>query len=189
MVLSSKNISERESMIFFTADHHFGHRNIIQYCNRPFKSVDDMDTAMIQRWNQKVLPQDTVYHLGDFTLATLSRALGIFPNLNGKIYIIPGGHDHWLKEYGKKDFNPTIYSRSGNIVEIMPHYVEIGVDDKFVVLLHTPIESWERKHYGSIHLHGHQHGNNTKMENRWDVGVDNWNFYPVSLDEIIKNRQ
>ena len=55
-------------MIFVTADHHFGHANIIEYTNRPFASVEEMDAALIAAWNERVTDYDLVYHLGDFTL-------------------------------------------------------------------------------------------------------------------------
>jgi calcineurin-like phosphoesterase family protein len=54
--------------IFFTSDHHFGHENIIRYCNRPFTSVQQMNEIMILRWNGAVLPEDEVYYLGDFAM-------------------------------------------------------------------------------------------------------------------------
>jgi calcineurin-like phosphoesterase family protein len=49
------------SKIFFTADQHFGHKNIIKYCNRPFSSVEEMNKVMIDRWNEIVGKEDTVY--------------------------------------------------------------------------------------------------------------------------------
>ena len=51
---------------WFTADTHLGHQNIIKYCNRPFKTLDEMDTAIIRNWNERVDPDDTVLVLGDF---------------------------------------------------------------------------------------------------------------------------
>ena len=52
-------------MIYFTADHHFGHANIIRHCARPFQSVGEMDRALLDNWNARIKPQDTVYILGD----------------------------------------------------------------------------------------------------------------------------
>ena len=51
------------SQLFFTSDHHFGHANIIKFCNRPFKDVQEMNETLIERWNKKVKPKDHVYHL------------------------------------------------------------------------------------------------------------------------------
>ena len=57
---------EDGSNIFFTSDTHFHHDNIIRFCNRPFKDVYHMDEELIKRWNEKVGPDDIIYHLGDF---------------------------------------------------------------------------------------------------------------------------
>jgi len=83
-------------MIWFTADHHFNHANIIKYCNRPFSSVDEMNNELVRRWNEVIKPDDTVYHLGDFTLEGVETFYKFFMQLNGKILIIPGGHDYRL---------------------------------------------------------------------------------------------
>ena len=53
---------------FFTADQHFGHANIIKYCNRPFATSEEMDEILIRNFNQIVKPEDTTIHAGDFTL-------------------------------------------------------------------------------------------------------------------------
>lgn len=83
-----------EQRIFFTSDHHFGHGYIIQACERPFASVDEMDAEMISRWNSVVGPTDRVFHLGDFAMKTHPRRLReIFDSLNGIKSLIPGNHD------------------------------------------------------------------------------------------------
>ena len=51
--------------IFFTSDHHFGHTNILKFCNSPFNSIEQMNEELIKRWNEKIGPDDEVYHLGD----------------------------------------------------------------------------------------------------------------------------
>ena len=73
---------------FFTADTHFGHKNVIRYCNRPFASATEMDERLIENWNKIVGPDDLIYHLGDFTLLGEDLAAGYFQRLNGKIHII-----------------------------------------------------------------------------------------------------
>src|ERR1035437_10371795 len=79
---------------FFTSDTHFNHDNVIQYCGRPFASVDEMNREMIARWNSTVGPDDTVYHLGDFALGKFAEAAPILRRLNGarKILVL-GNHD------------------------------------------------------------------------------------------------
>jgi len=78
-------------MYFFTADTHFNHKNIIEYCKRPFKDIDEMNNELIKRWNETVSEEDTVFHLGDFSF----RGYWTFRNkLNGKIILLRGNHDN-----------------------------------------------------------------------------------------------
>ena len=74
--------------IYFTSDHHFGHKNIIEYSNRPFDNIDKMDEELIRRWNSKIQPQDNVYHIGDVGLTTPERMKDILDRLNGNIFLI-----------------------------------------------------------------------------------------------------
>lgn len=95
--------------IFFTADHHFGHANIIRFTNRPFKDIDEMNEELIKRWNEKVGKEDFVYHLGDLSLGSPQKTKEILDELNGKIYLIKGNHEksaltyserfEWIKDY------------------------------------------------------------------------------------------
>ena len=75
---------------FFTADHHFGHANIIKYTNRPFTNIEEQDRILIQNWNSVVGPNDMVYYLGDFCFRDFNK---YFHALNGKIIFIEGNHD------------------------------------------------------------------------------------------------
>ena len=88
-------------MFFFTADEHYGHANIIKFCNRPFSSVEEMDKEMIKRHNEVVTGNDTVVHIGDFSL--LSRNFDdvqreYIRKLNGTHIFIPGSHDQWMQK-------------------------------------------------------------------------------------------
>jgi len=174
-------------MIWFTADHHFGHANIIKYTKRPFESVEEMDGEMIRRWNEVVRAGDVVYHLGDFTLGP--NIVRYAAHLNGNIRVIPGGHDkRWLKRY------------DGSLpsLEVLDRLVIIKESGYTVTLCHYPLLSWEQSHYGMPHLHGHCHGTigevgqsgdkqlppGQKVGRRVDVGVDCWDFYPVSWDTL-----
>jgi calcineurin-like phosphoesterase family protein len=170
--------------IWFTADTHFGHKNVIRYCERPFTSIQEMDEALIENWNNNVKPKDTIYHMGDFILAGQEKANDYFSSLNGKILLIPGGHDkRWIRqgEYRSKSDFP---------INILPalHTIKLAMPDqekpKLVVLCHYSMRVWDRSHYGSWHLFGHSHGNLPSQKNSLDVGVDCWNFYPVSLDDV-----
>ena len=86
-------INNVDKNIWFTADHHFGHANIIRFCDRPFADVDAMNESLIANWNAVVTPKDTVYHLGDLFLTNREAAQTIRSRLNGSICLIRGNHD------------------------------------------------------------------------------------------------
>ena len=163
-------------MIWFTADHHFGHENIIRFCNRPFSDVNEMDNELIRRWNEVVKSNDNVYHLGDFAFGGPKRFDYYFNQLNGKILFVPGGHDkRWMR--GRGFSNCT-----------MP-LVTINIDKTIIVLCHYPLRTWDKSHYGSLHLHGHSHCNLDPLPNSMDVGVDCHDFYPINLKQILRKLQ
>ena len=81
-------------MIYFTADTHFSHTNIIKYCDRPFSSAEEMDEVLIKNWNDTVTKNDTVYVLGDFCFKSKGRWREILLRLKYKqIFFIKGNHD------------------------------------------------------------------------------------------------
>lgn len=82
-----------QSKIFLIGDPHFGHRNIIRYCNRPFETVEQMNETLIKNWNKAVGKQDIVYVLGDFALCGKDRIIEITQKLNGRKRLILGNHD------------------------------------------------------------------------------------------------
>ncbi|MCA9712766.1 MAG: hypothetical protein KDK70_43455, partial [Myxococcales bacterium] len=174
---------------FFTSDHHFGHRNILRYCSRPFAHVDEMDEELIARWNARVSDDDVVYHLGDFTLKTRGFARRIFARLRGRIRVLglPWHHDQgWVPQQpGPSDY----FSASGHAVEILPALLAMSLEDSAgtshtITLSHYPLAEWEAGHHGAWHLHGHSHGQHRGPGSKLDVGVDCHDYAPVSLDEL-----
>lgn len=85
-------INTADVNIFFTSDTHFGHINILNFCERPFKDTDEMDEVIITNWNNKVGKNDIVFHLGDFAFATNKRWQELIHRLNGKIILVLGNH-------------------------------------------------------------------------------------------------
>lgn len=175
----------KEKTIWFTADHHYGHANIICFCKRPFLTCDEMDEVMTMRWNEVVEPNDIVYHLGDFTLDDRKIAQSYFRRLNGLIKVIPGGHDkRWLRSH-------AYFSRDAG-VEVRPPLFTLEVPAvgpkqvSPIVLCHYSMRIWDRSHYGSFHLYGHSHGRLSPVGRSMDVGVDAHDFYPVSLGSVIE---
>lgn len=172
---------------FFTSDTHFGHANIIKYCNRPFKSMEQMDDEMIRRWNSKVSKEDRVFHLGDFAFHKPERIRDIVKNLNGTIFVVPGNHDKPLFKALDK-YNDLVTSLKITIVD--PLYSKtFTTDDQEVkiIMCHYAMKVWDQSHFGSFHLYGHSHGTLAENPNSrsMDVGVDTNNFYPWELDEIM----
>jgi len=165
-------------MIFFTSDTHYGHANIIKYCNRPFASIEEMDSSLIANHNSVVSENDTVYHIGDFAFGNLYAIERYFSKLNGRIRVVPGGHDKWINDAKK------FVTRSGYKVEILPPLYSLEIGGLIVVLCHYALRVWDRSHYSSIHLYGHSHGNLPPIGRSIDVGVDCNNFYPFSLADI-----
>jgi calcineurin-like phosphoesterase family protein len=161
--------------IFLTSDTHFGHDKIIEYCKRPFSDSKEMDEVMIRNWNLTVNPADTVYHLGDFGVgkeATPEYLEIIYKELNGTIKFVKGNHDHG--------------NRITKLGTDWSDYRELKVGGKLYVLFHYPMHTWKNAIHGSYHCFGHVHGTFKGVGKSLDVGVDCWNFSPVSLEEIDK---
>ena len=177
--------NEDNNKIFFTADLHFGHKLMTREDLRNFESIKKMDTHLIEQWNKTVSKDGKVFMLGDFTWYRKPEEIkNIFSQLNGSIYLIRGNHDESLTTELIKDII--------NIKSIQT-YAELMVkveDDTYeIVLSHFPFEIWDRKHYGSIHLHGHCHAQLPINENirRMYVGVDSNEYYrPFTFNEIAE---
>ena len=157
--------------IHFVSDTHFGHKNIIDYCKRPYNSLEEMHEHMRATWNHQVKPTDTVYHLGDVAFDCYE----LIPRLNGKIKLVPGNHD---LERAKKVMH--LFD------EVLPELTYLKLDQKRrFVLCHYPLESWRREY--EYHLHGHAHGTAGVKHNRMDVGVDATKWYgPIGIDEVMQ---
>jgi calcineurin-like phosphoesterase family protein len=167
-------------MIYFTSDLHLGHKNIIKYCNRPFKDEKEMDDVLISNWNSVVEKDDFVYILGDFTKICKSAIINDYLiKLNGKKILIFGNHDEFIKK------NIQLF----DFYEVCD-YKELIINSKEIVLFHYPIFDWKNKKNGAICLHGHVHGKTQDVCNifgLFDVGVDANNFYPVSLENLLNS--
>jgi len=161
-------------MIFFTADTHFGHKNIIKYSYRPFSSVTEMEETIVHNWNSRVKQDDTVYHLGDFAFVNKSEKNRLLHRLNGNICLIKGNHD--------KKLNAELRSK---FCWIKDYHEITGPNKVKIVLCHYAFDVWNKSHHGSWHLHGHSHGMlppGNRM--RVDVGVDTNGFHLYSMKDI-----
>lgn len=154
---------------FFTADEHYGHTNIIKYCNRPFSNIKKMDDEIINRHNEIVGSGDMVFHIGDFTLLSSRDYENYSRRLKGKHVFIRGSHDNWMN----KDFP------ADGILEITIYW-------QIIILCHYAMRVWDKSHYNSWQLFGHSHGKLKEEGKQLDVGVDTNNFYPYSFEQIKK---
>ena len=157
---------------FFTADTHFGHAAAPGFYRRPFASVAEMDGAMIERWNQTVGESDTVWHLGDFAVRqSAERVRDLLGALRGRKHLLRGNND----------LDATL----GAGWESVRDYAEIVSDGASLVLCHYPFRTWRDMGKGWVNLHGHSHGRLKPLPRQFDVGVDVWQFRPVTLAEIL----
>jgi len=168
---------------FFTSDTHYGHKNIIKYANRPYSSVSEMNEDMIKKWNSVVSSEDIVYHIGDFAFTPYKEAAEILRSLNGSKVLIFGNHDKALRK--EKDL--YIHWRSaGDLREITVPDPDAPRGAQGIVLCHYAMRVWNKSYHGSWQLYGHSHGSLPDDPNSLslDVGVDCWNFTPVSYEQI-----
>ncbi len=160
-------------MIFFTSDTHFAHANIIEYCGRPFPDVEVMNRTMIERWNARVRPSDTVYHLGDFAFGPADNIGFFLSYLNGKKILIVGNHDRSVPRMRKFAF------------EAVADHWHIDMNDLQLLLTHKPVrESMEHPPF-TFNLHGHVHGTYARRGKHINVGVDVRGFEPKTLEELL----
>lgn len=157
---------------YFTSDTHFGHAGIVEHGFRAFPSVEVMDDAMVANWNASIAPHDTVWHLGDFTLAGAEVAESYLSRLNGKIHLIWGNHDR----NSVRKLSRWVSSQ---------YATEINLDGHRLTLCHYAMRVWNQCHRGTLMLHGHSHANLPGTSQSLDVGVDAWEFQPVTLGQIL----
>lgn len=161
--------------IFVISDTHFGHNNIIRYCNRPFSDVSDMNTVMIDRWNKTVRPQDIVYHLGDVYFGEKGRCLEV---LNGHKRLILGNHDNGKDQYLLCHFEKILVWR------MFPEFK--------LLLTHVPVHYSQLKDKCPVNVHGHVHNNpepGLREDRRYkNVSVEMINYTPVHISELTSVR-
>ena len=179
--------------IYFSSDPHYFHQKILVYCSRPFSNVEEMNKTLIDNHNAIVKPEDTTYCLGDFSMSN-KVVPEILKQLNGTHILIPGNHDkchpcnknsdNMIKEYLAYGFKEIHIEMMQDIPEIglvkfnhLP-YNDPGFDDNRYNHL-KPKPSGEKYLF-----HGHVHTSWKRRDNMINLGVDQWNFKPVSIDQI-----
>lgn len=147
---------------FYISDLHFGHKNIIRYDNRPFKTVEQMDKALMDNWNKVVSNEDFVFILGDISWYDDEKTSKIFEQLNGIKVLVKGNHDNIKRG-----------SKTSKCFSSVQDYAELYLDKKNkVVMSHYPMPFWNGQFRDTVHLYGHIHNSH-----QWNI-MENW------LDEI-----
>lgn len=132
---------------------------------------------MVERWNTAVSSADEVWHLGDVAkTADATEIETLLSQLNGTKHLLIGNNDP-----------PATLEADG--WASVAHYAEIVVDGTALVLGHYPFRTWNEMGRGAINLHGHSHGRLGRVTRQYDVGVDLWDFRPVTLAELRADRR
>ena len=167
--------------VWIISDHHFHHKNILKYEDRPFNTIEEMNEKMIENWNSVINDSNKVFHLGDFCFSNKEDTKSIIDKLNGYIILIKGNHDRkhstkWLLETGFDE----VYS-----------YPIIYCQD--YILSHEPIDFRLLK--GFKNIHGHIHSPKRELEYP-DVNKDSYinvcvevnNYTPILFEKILKTQ-
>ena len=171
---------------FFISDCHFGHKNIIKYCNRPYTSIEEMDEDLIDKWNKKVHKNDIIYIVGDLFYFKVDNVSSILDRLKGKKFLIRGNHDSFFL----KKIDQTKY-----FIDVLSYY-ETSLRDNQLTLCHYPMYSWKNSRKKNSYLiFGHVHNNKDlywfdyycQNDKTLNAGVDVNNFEPVNFDELKQN--
>lgn len=171
--------------IFFTSDTHFMHDVGFLYEPRGFTNIEDMNEAIVERWNKVVKPGDIVYHLGDTMLKDTARGCELMKRLNGQIFLIWGNHDSDARKN-------AIFENCPNIIGGWYAY-QIKHNKMNIYISHYPTitSNYDEKHFSQhvLNLHGHTHQQkNFLYPNNpfcYHVGMDSHNCTPVHIDEVM----
>jgi len=162
--------------IFVISDTHFGHENIIKYCNRPFKNAEEMNWELVKRWNNVVTPQDKVYHLGDVHMGGKSREQinQVLSALNGHKRLILGNHDNGKDQLLLNHFEKITMWRA---------FKEFGL-----LLTHAPVHE-STLVFGSFkakNVHGHIHQNKSPSGPYINVSVEAIDYTPINIKTLME---
>jgi len=183
--ISNEAMSEVQKKIWITSDLHINHDREFIFKPRGFENIQDMNNAIVERWNEVVQPNDDVYVLGDLMLGDSTTGIEYLKKLNGTLHIIVGNHD--------TDTRINLYHQLPNVAE-----VELAIKLKYkkhhFFMTHYPcltgnLET-EALTQMTLNLYGHTHQKTNfynDMPYMYHVGVDSHNCYPVLLDDIIKD--
>lgn len=164
------------SRVFFTADTHFGCARTLAVRKRPFASREEMDVALIARWNAVVGEDDEVYHLGDFASFDGEGVGAYADRLRGRVHLIIGNND-----------DADAIARTGRFASIA-QMRELTLEGQRIFLCHYPMRDWPNAWRGAWHVFGHVHGrfDDKPLGLSLDVGVDSHGYAPVAFAAIAR---
>lgn len=160
-----------QQKIWFSADLHLGHHNIIKYCNRPFSTSQEMDKKIISNFQSVIKKGDLLYLLGDLSWSTYKFSEFMEQMPTKEFHVVWGNHD-------KHNRRARLPWRSENELSALT------IEGQYVVLCHYALRTWNGKGRGAFQLYGHSHGTLPGEGRQMDVGVDTNNFFPYSWDDI-----
>lgn len=165
---------------WFSTDWHLGHKNIIRFDNRPFKSIEEHDSAIMKNIMSQLKPKDALYYLGDFTLSNKGHTESMLATLassGAMLYFIKGNHD--------KDDTIKLYQKYGTY---LGEQKKIVVEGQEIILNHFKMLVWDKAHHGSWHLYGHSHGSIESyiVGKSMDCAINLFNYKLIEFSEIKK---
>lgn len=179
--------------VWFTSDLHLNHRMLVDKGHRPFATVEVMNETLVDNWNSVVHSQDTVWVLGDVGMGSTQQFLPMVSRLNGTKHLIAGNHDGCWSGHRFAHKNLPEWLR---FFETVQAFARRRINGDSVLLSHFPYagagDHTADERYGEYRLHdtglwllhGHVHAEWKTRRRMINVGVDVWDFAPVSLDEI-----
>lgn len=170
--------------LWLTADEHYFHWRIVQYQNRPFSGMEEMNASLVGRHNSVVKEDDVVIHVGDFAFGRAPDFESAATSLNGTHFFMDGSHDRSMREY----FSQKQTGGKEEKLFLLPKLFEFTFQKTKVVLCHYAMENWWASHYtgSSVHFHGHSHGRFVSRKQAVDVGVDTNDYYPYRIEDAIR---
>lgn len=175
-------------MIYYTSDTHFSHANILGFCRKQFKTIEEMNELIISNWNKTVMPDDVVYHLGDVHFGGQENYKRTIDRLIGYKVLIRGNHDKSrakMLDFGFDEvYNHLVVTDGGKQIHLQ--HVPIG-HDPYVGRTYPPELSTHPMPLYDYWLCGHVHEKWKKTDGGKiiNVGVDQWNFTPITLSTAI----
>ncbi len=177
---------------WFTADWHLNHERIIELCQRPFSSVDEMNETIIRNHNELVAPGDDVFVLGDVALGSIDQMARLVQRMNGRKFLVPGNHDRcWRGNKRIRGIDTQRYIDAG--FQILSGVVRWSTTDWLLCHFPSKGDSQNEDRFleyrpslaeGEWLIHGHVHEKWQVWRRQVNVGVDVWEFKPVSEAEI-----